>query len=86
MNDHILLLFSELILLLELVELGLESLSVGSEARPMGYLHVESLPLDKILKFLVVQALKESLASFLHLDKTRFESLPQLVVGGSSNV
>lgn len=52
----------------------------------MGYLHVESLAFDEILEFLVVQALEQPLSALLHLDETRLEPLPQLVVSGTPHV
>ena len=71
LDDNVLLLLSELVFFLELIEFGLQSLTVSSEAGPVRHLHIEALALDQVLELFVVEALEEALATLLHLDETR---------------
>lgn len=60
--------------------------AVGTEASAVKTVNVHALTLNQVLQLFVVQRLKQSLPSLLHLDQTTLKPLPELVVGGATRV
>ena len=78
LDDDVLLLFAELVLLLELLELGLLSLATSAESA--------TLPIEQALELLVVEALQQTLPPLLHFDQPALQPLPELVVVRPSHI
>lgn len=78
LDDDVLLLFAELVLLLELFELGLLSLAASAESA--------ALPIEQALELLVVEALQQTLPPLLHFDQPALQPLPELVVVRPSHI
>ena len=79
LNDNIFLFFSQFVFLLELFQLDLLSLTIGTEPS-LRHSRLDIVRFLECLQLLLVEALQQPLASLLHLDQPTFESLPQLVV------
>ena len=85
LNDHILLLFTELVLSLKLLELCLMNLSTDTESSTLGA-HAIVGGLLECLELLLVQALQKALPPLFHFNETALESLPKLVVLSSTYI
>jgi len=76
LNDDILLFLPELVFLLELIDISLLSLSIGTES---------SIILNA-LKLLLVKRLEQSPPPFFHFNESAFQPLPEFIILCSSDI